>query len=245
MRQTKAANTISFLFFESIVLAALPFVAFVVPPHLLRVLRCTPQFVTPLATHKPCGTPLLMYLLQSFANTQIKTQSIAASTAAPPCNRHLPANQPLFFVRRPTSRPTHRILCFVQCPACFLLVFRRAAAHRPCCPLPFRCASLFSRGSCGLHCAAVWLAWRVVADGQPSFSRSSFLLSPSSRLPCQSTNFIIIILLNIFFYILIMQKSLQVAKTAAAAATVVIICSVLWRLWLAKKTYSIAPEEAL
>jgi hypothetical protein len=29
------------------------------------------------------------------------------------------------------------------------------------------------------------LAWRVVADGQPSFSRSSFLLSPSSRLPCQ------------------------------------------------------------
>ena len=42
-----------------------------------------------------------------------------------------------------------------------------------------------------------------------------------------------------------MQKSLQVAKPAAAAATVVIICSVLWRLWLAKKTYSIAPEEAL
>jgi hypothetical protein len=30
----------------------------------------TPQFVTPLAAHKSCGTPLLMYLWRSNANTQ-------------------------------------------------------------------------------------------------------------------------------------------------------------------------------
>jgi len=59
MRQTKAANAMKFFIDESIALAALPFASFVVPPHIASGAPQAPQFVTPLAAHKSCCTPLL------------------------------------------------------------------------------------------------------------------------------------------------------------------------------------------
>ena len=122
---------------------ALPFATFV--PHFASGAS---QPVTHLAAHKPCGTPLLMCLWQSFTHYVQLRISLATSTAAPPCDRHLPASQPLIFW---FAFAALRLINFAH---------RRAAVHRPCRPSSLRFASLFSRGGCGLYCTAVWLAWR-------------------------------------------------------------------------------------
>jgi len=55
----------------------------------------------------------------------------------------------------------------------------RSGSVQPCRPSSFRFATLFRRGGCGFPLAAVWLAWRLVANGETSGSKKSMLLQAS------------------------------------------------------------------
>jgi hypothetical protein len=91
MRQTKAANAMNFLLNESIALAALPFAAFVVPPHFasgasLSLLSLShPLQLTSLAALRH-----LCICCKASQHTKPNHNCIAASAVPPPFIRHLP-----------------------------------------------------------------------------------------------------------------------------------------------------------
>ena len=135
--------------------------------------------------------------------------SLATSTAAPPCDRHLPASQPLIFW---FAFAALRLINFAH---------RRAAVHRPCRPSSLRFASLFSRGGCGLYCTAVWLAWRkwwrTVSLPSLRFVRSSLRYVhpgfPARGLQCINQLWIIATInSNTDQQTLIFKQSLQASK---------------------------------
>jgi hypothetical protein len=124
-----------------------------------------------------CGQSLhsaALYLLQSFANTHASTSSASKHKAL----QHLPQLHIVTATCRPASH-----LFFGSPPLRYGYIILMTSMQQRIgggVPLPF------SRGSCGLFCAAVWLAWRC-GGGRSAFllfvRRSSSLRS--SRLPCQ------------------------------------------------------------
>jgi hypothetical protein len=87
----------------------------------------------------------------------------------------------------PAGQPATYLLVASASLRLFDFADKHAAAFRPCRPSSFRFAALFRRGGCGLPLAAVWLAWRVVADGETFGSKKANTIAkqanPSFCLP--------------------------------------------------------------
>ena len=116
-------------------------------------------------------TPLLCICCKALLTHKYNhTKSIAASTAAPPCNRHLPASQPLIFW---FTSAALRLINFDE---------KRSGVPSPCRPSSFRCASLFSRGGCGSRpIRSGWHGGVVAGGNTSSIKKYPTLMQASQR----------------------------------------------------------------